>query len=72
MEAEKMCTNYLIVLAQRMATQGSYGWCLKFKTPPSYGWLAEEEILQKVRWKRIGRKVGHASPNVAMGYAAIR
>jgi hypothetical protein len=60
MEAEKMCTNYLIVLAQRMATQGSDGW------------FVEEEIVERVHWKDMGGKAGRVSPMSPWGDAAIR
>jgi hypothetical protein len=60
MEAEKMCTNYLIVLVQRMATQGSDGW------------FVEGEIVERVHWKRMGGKAGHASPMSPWGDAVIR
>jgi hypothetical protein len=55
-----MCTNYLIVLVQRMATQGSDGW------------FVEGEIVERVHWKRMGGKAGHASPMSPWGDAVIR
>jgi hypothetical protein len=60
MEAEKMCTSYLIALVQRMATRA---WD---------GSFMEETIPEKVHWKRNGREAGHASPMLLSNDSTIR